>query len=424
MQSIKESPIVLLDPTKLHGHKFTYQLTELSKNPNRKQEHRKEAKKKNQVTGSQGRPIFSAFHIYRHYMTTELWMRAAQLPPVLAFFERALHSQKLIERIGQYIHPEFVLWATSASGVHATRRSYETLETYGDTILKLAATHLAYDSLKNDRTADEKKINDRKNAFVTNLYLFRIGHALGLREFMRSKDTDLKSWSPPWTSHVLEEINCTGKNIADGVEALIGAFFLSNNLYKTLKWLSDIRLVPMEQANLLGIYPDEDLTFAMSSDLDSYNFSVEDSVQDVFCKYFSRHSTQAPQPDPFQIPDQDRDRFFADVLKLQEQPALFAQAIVSLCETENLKELDQMTVRAKLRNLVCPPVEKILNFQFSDKDLLLEALTHRSFKETYGLAACYEKMEVLGDAILDYIANSNLIKYTMFEKYNIQERQN
>ena len=33
-------------------------------------------------------------------------------------------------------------------------------------------------------------------------------------------------------------------------------------------------------------------------------------------------------------------------------------------------------------------------------------------------------MEVLGDAILDYIANANLIKYTMFEKYNIQERQN
>ena len=50
---------------------------------------------------------------------------------------------------------------------------------------------------------------------------------------------------------VHEIITCTGKNIADGVEALIGAFFLSNNLYKTLKWLSDIRLVPMEQARLL-----------------------------------------------------------------------------------------------------------------------------------------------------------------------------
>mmetsp|Transcript_18562 Transcript_18562/g.24964 ORF Transcript_18562/g.24964 Transcript_18562/m.24964 type:complete len:92 (+) Transcript_18562:1344-1619(+) len=91
---------------------------------------------------------------------------------------------------------------------------------------------------------------------------------------MRSKDSDLKSWSPPFTDKSLihEEITCTGKNIADGVEALIGAFFLSNNLFKTLKWLSDIRLVPMEQAKLLSIYPDEDLTFHLCSDLDSYGF--------------------------------------------------------------------------------------------------------------------------------------------------------
>ena len=54
--------------------------------------------------------------------------------------------------------------------------------------------------------------------------------------------------------------------------------------------------------------------------------------------------------------------------------------------------------------------------------MLLEALTHRSFKDTFNLSLCYEKLEVLGDAILDYIANANLIKYTLFEKYNIQER--
>ena len=80
-------------------------------------------------------------------------------------------------------------------------------------------------------------------------------------------------------------------------------------------------------------------------------------------------------------------------------------------------------MREHLKLLVCGPIEKILNFEFANKNLLLEALTHRSFKETYGLADCYEKQEVLGDAILDYIANSNLIKYTMFEKYNIEERQ-
>ncbi len=68
------------------------------------------------------------------------------------------------------------------------------------------------------------------------------------------------------------------------------------------------------------------------------------------------------------------------------------------------------------------PVEKILDYEFKDKRILLEAFTHRSFKEAYGLSLQYEKLEVLGDSILDYLANSNLIKYTILEKYNIEER--
>ncbi len=64
---------------------------------------------------------------------------------MLSFFERNLHCHQLIAKIGKYIHPELVLWATSAQGTQASKKSYETLETYGDTILKLAATLLAYD---------------------------------------------------------------------------------------------------------------------------------------------------------------------------------------------------------------------------------------------------------------------------------------
>ena len=89
-----------------------------------------------------------------------------------------------------------------------------------------------------------------------------------------------------------------------------------------------------------------------------------------------------------------------------------------------MRALDTVSLTEKMKELVIKPVEKILNFEFADKNILLEALTHRSFKEAYGLNYCYEKLEVLGDAILDYIANSNLIKYTMFEKYNIEERRN
>ena len=80
---------------------------------------------------------------------------------------------------------------------------------------------------------------------------------------------------------------------------------------------------------------------------------------------------------------------------------------------------------SEIEKLLIPyllPVEKILNYSFKNKRFLLEAFTHRSFRDAYGLSFCYEKLEVLGDSILDYLANSNLIKFTILEKYNIKER--
>lgn len=71
---------------------------------------------------------------------------------------------------------------------------------------------------------------------------------------------------------------------------------------------------------------------------------------------------------------------------------------------------------------MCPKVEHILNYKFADKNLLLNALTHPDFKQSHSLNGNYEKLEVLGDAILDYLANANLLEYTMFDKYNIKER--
>lgn len=79
-------------------------------------------------------------------------------------------------------------------------------------------------------------------------------------------------------------------------------------------------------------------------------------------------------------------------------------------------------MRQRLIEIICPDVERLLGYTFGDKNVLLTALTHESFKNSHGLSGCYEKLEVLGDAILDYIANSNLLQFTMYDKYNIQER--
>jgi len=51
---------------------------------------------------------------------------------------------------------------------------------------------------------------------------------------------------------------------------MIGAFFLSNNLRRTLEFISSIRLVPLKEAGLLDLFPDQDLRFKLSEELDDY----------------------------------------------------------------------------------------------------------------------------------------------------------
>jgi len=121
------------------------------------------------------------------------------LPAILANFERQQFCHELIAGVGIEINPTFAQWATSSQGTASSKKCYETLETYGDTILKLAATILAYDHLEADVKATENKVARLKDSFITNLFLVKIGRNLGLNKFMRTKDPDPKDWSPPYT---------------------------------------------------------------------------------------------------------------------------------------------------------------------------------------------------------------------------------
>jgi dsRNA-specific ribonuclease len=176
--------------------------------------------------------------------------------------------------------------------MQSSKKSYQTLETYGDTVLKIAATLLSYRyCLQYEKDVDENKIDQLKIAFITNLYFLRIGKRLGLNRYIRTSDPDLKSWSPPFSEQVAvtETVNCTGKNIADVVESLIGAHFMTNNLRKTMQLISDMRIMPLKQAGVLEMIPDDDLTFKLHADIDEYGFDMADTVEDIFRKYFHIH---------------------------------------------------------------------------------------------------------------------------------------
>lgn len=63
-------------------------------------------------------------------------------------------------------------------------------------------------------------------------------------------------------------------------------------------------------------------------------------------------------------------------------------------------------------------LQQQLGYQFQNKELLIEALTHKSYKQPYN----NERLEFLGDAVLDLIVGEYLYKkFTHFEEGNLSK---
>lgn len=63
-------------------------------------------------------------------------------------------------------------------------------------------------------------------------------------------------------------------------------------------------------------------------------------------------------------------------------------------------------------------LQKQLGYHFKNKELLIEALTHKSYKQPYN----NERLEFLGDAVLDLIVGEYLYKkFTHFEEGNLSK---
>ncbi|HEX5623330.1 MAG TPA: ribonuclease III [Sulfuricurvum sp.] len=64
------------------------------------------------------------------------------------------------------------------------------------------------------------------------------------------------------------------------------------------------------------------------------------------------------------------------------------------------------------------PLQQQLGYQFKNKELLIEALTHKSYKQPYN----NERLEFLGDAVLDLIVGEYLYKkFPQFEEGNLSK---
>lgn len=298
-----------------------------------------------------------------------------------------------------------MLWATSAKGTRSSRKCYQTLETYGDTVLKVSATLLAYSRLEENTKAGEKDVDDIKNCLINNIHLYRIGMAQRLHKAMRTKDPEQKHYHPPF-SHKAEQrlqFSCTGKNVADCVESLIGAFILSNNLKSACQFISDLHLVPLEEAGLMHLFPDTKVEFKIPDRLEPFQIGKEETFNSCIEKFLSQ-SAYGEEINRRILaavsPQQSVGRVGMIYEELWKRNSQTKQGLgIRVLEEECLKKLETLQT-------------DILGYKFKNPKILLEAMTHKTMNPL-GFRYNYEKLEILGDSILDYIVNYSLVKFTL-----------
>ncbi|KAK3304599.1 uncharacterized protein B0T15DRAFT_537045 [Chaetomium strumarium] len=256
------------------------------------------------------------------------------IPAITHALEVHLVAQDLLEsRLQQtgITDLSLVVMAVSTSGSRGPT-DYERIEFLGDSILKFCTTiNCSAKYLK----FPEGYLSPLKDKIVANSRLFRAAVDFGLDRYICHKAFTLHKWRPTYVEDLLEHPPSSAtdtrklstKILADVVEALIAASYLSGGIPRALACMS-------------LFLPDFEWK------------SIEHGREVLYNK--------APADEPLPVTMQ--------------------------------------------------PLESLIGYTFTKKSLLAEAMTHPSCTGP-GIRASLDRLEFLGDAILDYIVVTRLFSY-------------
>ncbi|KAJ3136760.1 hypothetical protein HK100_001334 [Physocladia obscura] len=217
--------------------------------------------------------------------------------------------------------------------------SYERLETLGDSFLKFACSA---NLIKQNPTFNEGDLSKLRGHIVSNKNLCEISRKFELGGLMVISPFKARVWSPPrvfWKDNqsiTILQRRFSEKKLADFVEALIGAAFIDSGAESSWKLLSRFGLINQEA-----------------------------------------------------LLDLAKPEFYLD-FKMDEH----------LLVNNNAQLVDVDTKNIGGNDLSVEILELQIGYKFREKNLALQAITHKSFA---GKTHSYEILEFLGDAILDWI---------------------
>ncbi|KAJ8968365.1 hypothetical protein NQ317_009528 [Molorchus minor] len=263
----------------------------------------------------------------------------------------------------------------------------ERLETIGDSYLKYAITNYLYS--KYEKT-HEGKLSHLRSKQVSNLNLYRLGKRKGLGEYMIATKFDPHdNWLPP-CFYVPKQLE----------EALIDAQFPANCW--TVADMAATRNMTLD--DICSMVRERGEGYALPNSI-PYNLVTQHSIPDK------------------SIADCVEAVIGAYLIECGPRGALLFMAFLGIRVLPKLVDGSYGEVELPksplLRNVPDPEgelerlldgydvFERHIGYKFRDRSYLLQALTHASYFPNQ-LTDCYQRLEFLGDAVLDYLITRHL----------------
>ncbi|VDO75067.1 unnamed protein product [Haemonchus placei] len=291
------------------------------------------------------------------------------------------HSASLLAENPYGVSPRLLLTALTTSNAN-DGINLERLETIGDSFLKYSVTDYLYHSHPDQH---EGKLSFARSKEVSNCNLYRLGKRLGIPSLIVASKFDVyDSWLPPC---YMPNNDFKAPNSEDAEERD--------------KFIEDV---------LEGNETPKPVTGWDQADMNNDVRQLENGVETI---NFAKVQIELP-PLPYNMLTQQyiSDKSIADAIE-----ALIGAHLLTLGPRPTLKVMKWLGLKVLTDDVesvdpllsLCYIAEVGSRYRFNNKAYLLQAFTHASYFKNR-ITGCYQRLEFLGDAVLDYMITRYLFE--------------
>ncbi|KAI3825989.1 hypothetical protein L1987_00028 [Smallanthus sonchifolius] len=299
-----------------------------------------------------------------HPLSGSLVRGAQRLPSIMRRVESMLLAVQL-KNVINYTVPAFkILEALTAASCQETF-CYERAELLGDAYLKWVVSRYLF--LKHPQK-HEGQLTRMRQQMVSNMVLYQYALTKGLQSYIQADRFAPSRWAAPGVLPVFDED------------------------IKETDFLSDQDISAITETITENYDEDDELEDGELDEGDSSSYRVlssktlADVVEALIGVYYVEGGKQAAN------------HFMKWVgIEVDFDPAT---------EVETQTRPPGSVPDSIIRSVDFDSIEGSLNFKFSDKSLLVEAITHAS-RPSSGVS-CYQRLEFVGDAVLDHLITKHL----------------